>query len=127
MSLTLIPAAPRRVKNAVSRGIFTAKGIKRLLRLAFISGPWLLFTSRLSVKSASLMILLCAPALLFCSMLTIPAMLFQSPQQHAYFYFAKVLDQDPTRWIILGLAAVCAVMALAVPAAAAKPFTAVRY
>lgn len=127
MSLTLTPATPRRVKNAVSRGIFTAKGIKRLLRLTFISGPWLLFTSRLSINSALLMILLCAPALLFSAMLTIPALLFQSPQQHAYYYFAKVLDQDPTRWIILALATVCAVIALAVPAATAKPFTAVRY
>ena len=127
MSLTLTPATPRRVKNAVSRGFCTVKGIKHLLRLTFISGPWLLFTSRLSVNSALLMILLCAPALLFSAMLTIPALLFQSPQQHAYYYFAKVLDQDPTRWIILALATVCAVIALAVPAATAKPFTAVRY
>ena len=127
MSLTLAPATPRRVKYAVSPGIFTPKCIARMLRLTFISGPRLLLTTRLSAKNASLMILLCAPALLFCSMLIIPALLFQSPQQQAYFYFAQMLNHDPIRWVILAFAGVFAVMALAVPAMIPKPITAVRY
>ncbi len=127
MSLTLIPASPGWVKNAVNLGVFTFKGTARLLHLTFICGPRLLLTTQLSAKNASLMILLCAPALLFCSMLIIPAMIFQSPQQQAYFYFAQILNQDPIRWVILAFAGVCAVMALAVPAMVPKPFTAVRY
>ena len=126
MSLTLHPATPRRAKNAFSHGIFSAKGLARLFRLTFMSGPWMLLTSQLSAKSASLMILLCAPALLFCSMLTIPAILFPSPQQNAYYYFAQILNQDPSRWVILALAGMFAVLALAVPATAPRPFTAVR-
>lgn len=126
MSLTLTPVTPRRVKYAVSRGVFTTRGIARLLRLTLISGPWLLLTSRLSKKNASLMILLCAPALLFCSMLTIPALIFQSPQQQAYFYFAQILNQDPIRWVILALTGLCTMMALAIPAMVPKPFTAIR-
>ena len=127
MSLTLTPVTPRRVKYAVSHGIFTLRGIFRLLRLTLISGPWLLLTSRLSRKNASLMILLCAPALLFCSLLTIPALIFPSPQQEAYFYFAQVLNQDPIRWAILALTGICLITALAVPALAPKPYTAIRY
>lgn len=127
MSLTLKPATPRQLKNALSLGIFTAKGAKRLLRITFISGPWLLLTSRLSAKAASLMIMLCVPALLFCSLLTIPAFLFESPEQHAYYQFAKALDQDPTRWIILVITGICTLMALAIPATTAQPVTAVRY
>ena len=127
LTLTLTPVTPRRVKNAVSPGILTAKGIVRLLRLAFISGPWLLLTSRLSTKHASLMIMLCVPALLFSSMLIFPALIFQSPQQQAYFYFAQILNQDPTRWVILALTGFCAVTALAVPAMVPKPRTAIRY
>lgn len=127
MSLTITPATPGRVKNAVSLGVFALKGIARLLRLTFICGPRLLLTTQLSAKNASLMILLCAPALLFCSMLIIPAMIFQSPQQQAYFYFAQILNQDPIRWVILAFAGVCAIMALAVPAMIPKAVTAVRY
>lgn len=127
MSLTLTPVTPRRVKNAVSPGIFTARGIARLLRLAMISGPWLLLTSRLSKKHAALMILLCLPALLFSSMLIVPALIFQSPQQQAYFYFSLILNQDPIRWVILALSGFCAMTALAVPAMIPKSFTAIRY
>lgn len=127
LTLTLTPVTPRRVKNAVSPGIFTARGIARLLRLALISGPWLLLTSRLSTKHAFLMILLCVPALLFCSMLIFPALIFQSPQQQAYYYFAQILNQDPSRWMILALTGVCAVTALAIPAMVPAPRTAVRF
>lgn len=76
----------------------------------------MLVTSQLSVKNASLMILLTIPALLFCAMLTIPAAIFISPDQNAYFYFARVLNQDPSRWFILALAGICSVVALAMPA-----------
>lgn len=127
MSLTLKPATPRQLKNALSLGIFTAKGTKRLMHLTFISGPWLLLTSRLSAKTASLMIMLCVPALLFCALLTIPGLLFDSPEQHAYYQFAKALDQDPTRWIILAITGICTLVALAIPATTARPMTAVRY
>ena len=127
MSLTLKPATPRHLKSALSLGLFTAKGAKRLLLITFISGPWLLLTSRLSAKSASLMIMLCVPALLFCALLTVPGFLFESPEQHAYYQFAKALDQDPTRWIILTVTGLCSLLALAIPATAARPMTAVRH
>lgn len=124
--ITLQPARPRRVKNAISPGALSLKTVANLLRLTLFVGPRLLLTTHLSHKSASMMIMLCAPALLCCAMLTLPALLFQSPQQQAYFYFAQVLDQDPTRWVGLALALVCTLIALAVPAAVPNPFTAVR-
>ncbi len=127
MSLTLKLATPRRLTNALNVGLFTAKGIKRLLHITFISGPWLLLTSRLSAKAASLMIMLCVPALLFCALLTIPGFLFESPEQNAYYQFAKALDQDPTRWIILAVTGLCTLTALAIPATTVRPNIAVRY
>ena len=84
--------------------------------MIFISGPRDLVTSELSAKNASLMIMLSIPALLFCAMLTISAMLFTSPEQNAYFYFAGILNHDPSRWLILALAGVCSFLALAMPA-----------
>jgi hypothetical protein len=67
------------------------------------------------------MVALCAPSLLCSSILTIPALLFQSPQQHAYFYFSKVINEDPTRWLALLLAAGCAIFSLAIPAIMPAP------
>jgi hypothetical protein len=67
------------------------------------------------------MMAMCAPSLLCCSILTIPALLFQSPQQHAYYYFSKVLNEDPTRWMVLLLAGVCAILSLAIPATMPAP------
>ncbi|MEO8616966.1 MAG: hypothetical protein ABI600_17635 [Luteolibacter sp.] len=98
-----------------------------VLRITFISGPWMLLTSRLSFKSASMMIMLCAPALLFCGMLTIPAILFPSPQQNAYFYFAEGLNHDPIRWLGLLLGCACSLLALAVPAAADDSGASLRF
>ncbi|MCX6877962.1 MAG: hypothetical protein NTW21_29725 [Verrucomicrobia bacterium] len=92
-----------------------------LLRLIFFSGPKVLVSSQISVKCAVAMVTMCAPALLFCALLTLPALIFQSPQQHAYFYFAKVLDEDPTRWFVLFLSGICVILSLALPATMSAP------
>lgn len=92
-----------------------------MFRLTFISGPKLLVTSRISGKCAALMLMLCTPSLLFWSVLTIPAFLFQSPQQNSYYYFSMVLNQDPGRWFVLLLAGTCAVLSLAIPATQPTP------
>ena len=126
MSLTLEPATPHRVKSLSPLGTFTLRGMTRLLRMTFISGPILLFTSRLSVKSASIMIMLCVPTLLLTAVLTIPPLLFTSPDQNAYFQFAHTINSDPTRLLVLALAGICTVLALAIPASAPGPFTAIR-
>ena len=73
------------------------------------------------------MSLMCLPSLIFCLMLTVPGLIFQSPHQQAYFYFSKVLDEDPCRWIVLGLSAICTLMSLAVPATMREAKTPIRY
>jgi hypothetical protein len=85
--------------------------------MLLISGPQALLTSQISIKCAAMMMALCAPSLLFCAILTIPSLVFQSPQQHAYFYFGKLVNEDPARWLALALAGACAILSLAVPAA----------
>ena len=95
-------------------------GLMRYLRLIFITGPRLLFTTRISGKCAFIMMLMMVPSVLCCLMLTMPGIIFQSPQQQAYFYFAKMLENDPTRWIVLALAGVCSLISLAVPATSAE-------
>lgn len=106
--------SPSEATPSRSRGLFPR---------IFIQGPMLLLTSRISVKCAAMMMALCMPALLCWAVLTIPGLIFQSPQQHAYFYFSKILNEDPTRWLVLLLATVCALLALAVPAVQPSPST----
>lgn len=126
MSLTLEPATPSQTGSTFSPRIFTLGGAMRLIKLTLISGPLLLFTTRLSNKHASIMMLLCAPALLLVFLTTVPALIFNSPEQRAYYEFATILIKDPAQFAVLPLAALCALMALAVPATASEPLTAVR-
>lgn len=119
-SMSYRPIAPRErsLHSALCHGL---SWVKDCLRLTFISGPKVLFTSQISAKCAASMILMCAPALLFCVILTLPAMIFQSPQQNAYYHFARVLEEDPARWIALLLTGLCAILSLALPAIMAPP------
>jgi hypothetical protein len=100
---------------------------ERFLRSVFFHGPKQLLTSQISRKCAGVMAALCAPSLLCCSLLTIPSLLFHSPEQQAYFYFSQMLDGDPTRWLVVFLATVCAILALAVPALMPPPRLAADY
>lgn len=105
-------------------------GLRRLmryLRLMFFSGPKVLLTSRISAKCAIVMSIMCMPSLIFCFILTVPGMIFQSPHQHAYFYFSKVINEDPSRWFALLLAGACSLMSLAIPATMTQPTLPIRY
>jgi len=124
MSNVLTSTQFRRNKKARNLGLFR---IKHYLWLTFMSGPKVLFTSQINFKCAIIMTMMCLPALLFCSILTIPELIFQFPHQHAYFYFGKVLNEDPTRWIVLVLTGICTIMSLAVPATMSEQQNPIRH
>ena len=124
MSSTATSTPFRRSRKVRNPGL---ANVKRYLWFTFIGGPKVLFTSQISLKCALIMTTMCMPSLLFCSILTLPELIFQSPHQHAYFYFGKVLNEDPTRWIVLCLAGICTLMSLAVPATMAEPKTPLRH
>ena len=104
--------------------------MKRLAKPAarcLIHGPVVLLTSRITVKCATLMVMLCMPSLIFCGILTLPQFLFESPHESAYGFFSRLINEDPSRWAVLFLTAVCAVLALAVPAVMPKRDTSYSY
>ena len=109
----------------------TASQMKSMLlqlpRQAFITGPRILLTSRITGKCAALMFLLLTPAILSGLFLSLPPMIFQSPQQNAYFYFANVLERDPSRWLPMGFAVLCILLALAIPASMPRQRVSVSY
>ena len=112
-----------RLATKGSKGPGLVKRLIHFLKMLLFVGPRQLLTSRISGKCAAAMIVMCTPSLLCSAILTIPAILFQSPQQHAYFYFSRGLEGDPVRWLAMGLAAICAVLSLAMPAAMPAPKT----
>jgi hypothetical protein len=118
MSTTPSNSQIRGIKISINRSL---PHLKHYLRLVFLCGPKQLLTSRISAKCATVMALMCAPSLLFCSLLTLPAMIFQSPYQNAYFQFSKTLESDPTCWIVLVLTGICAILSLAIPATMPEP------
>ena len=108
-----------KTKSLPNAGANRRRGLSLLfygLKLVFLRGPRALFTSQISGLCGALMILSCVPSLLYCAMLTIPGLLFNSPEQQAYFYFSRVLNHDPGQWIVLAFTGLCTLFALALPA-----------
>lgn len=99
----------------------------KIPRLAFITGPRVLLTARITNKCAALMSLLLVTSLVSCLFILLPPVLFQSPQQNAYFYFAEILDRDPSRWLMVALSALCVLIALTIPAAMPRQRLSVSY
>ncbi len=78
--------------------------------------PRRLFTSPQDGRNASIIVMLCAPALILFFGSTVPTMIFASPEQQAYFYSANFFSQDIANGFMIMLAAACLVIALALPA-----------
>lgn len=89
--------------------------IRRALKVTFWSGPRLLFTSRLSLRSAVFMIAASIPALVCTTAMTIPALVYSTPESNTYFYFGRILQGDPVSWVPMTFAAICSFLAFAVP------------
>ncbi|MES2475832.1 MAG: hypothetical protein V4640_08630 [Verrucomicrobiota bacterium] len=78
--------------------------------------PRRLLTSHLNARSASILLLLCAPPLLLTAAMSLPSLIFASPEQNAYFYFGKIINQDLSSSFALWMAAICLLFAVALPA-----------
>jgi len=113
----LIPATPRRLDAALNAGIGPVRKVSTFARNILFTGPRILCTTRLNWRTARLMMMLCTPALLFCAVMTIPGLLFNSESQQAYFYWARFLSNDPTCMLMAAFAGLCAISSLALPAA----------
>lgn len=112
------------LRSVVQKAVLLAL---KLPRLVFYAGPRVLLTARITSKCAVLMTLLLAPSLLTSLFLSLPSVLFQSPQQNAYYYFAIVLDHDPGRWLPMSFAVLCLLVALAIPASMPRQRISVSY
>lgn len=75
-----------------------------------------MFTSHLTPRNATILSLLCLPPLLLFAGIHLPTLIFDSPEQNTYFYFARGFSQDLSSSVSLWMAAICLTFALALPA-----------
>ena len=81
----------------------------------FIEGPSRLLTARFNRRNAVFMVALSIPALLVTALLTLPELLFNTPQHNEYYEFAKQLNHSGDRWVAMGLSACCSFFCFAIP------------
>lgn len=127
MSFTSKPATPRNFRNALKSGVFTSTGFRRFARLVMVTGPRKLMRSQLSARSSSFIMLLCIPAIVLFVLATVPTMIFQSPEQAAYFHFARTLSHDLSSGFVLALSVLCMIVAFVLPAAESDADLTVRH
>ena len=91
----------------------TVSGPDRISRI--LSGPVRLVTARFTRRNAFYLVMLSLPALAVTILLTLPGILFNTPEQNEYFQFAQVLDQGGERWLAMGLSACCSFLCFVIP------------
>lgn len=81
----------------------------------FVEGPVRILKGHFSRRAAGFMIAGAMPAILTGLFLTIPGLLFQTPQHHAFFYFAKIVEGDPASILPVLLGTVSALFSFRFP------------
>jgi hypothetical protein len=66
----------------------------QFFRTWFIDGPRLLLTGRFTHREAMFIAISALPALLAVALITLPALLFNSPQQNAFYHFGQCLKGE---------------------------------
>ena len=88
---------------------------KEFFRKWFIDGPRLLLKGKFSRRAAGFMIAAAIPAIAATLFLTLPELLFPTPQHNAFFYFSKSVNGDITSLVPLGLGLISSIFSLRLP------------
>jgi hypothetical protein len=81
----------------------------------FIDGPRLLLKGKYSRRAAGFMIVAAVPALAAVMFLTLPELLFPTPQHNAFFYFGKGVTNDVASYVPLALGLISSIFSLRLP------------
>lgn len=74
----------------------------RFFRSWLIDGPRLLLTGRFTHREAAFIAISALPALMAVALITLPAYLFDSPQQNAFYHFGQCLKGENMSLIPMG-------------------------
>ncbi len=81
----------------------------------FIDGPRLLLKGKFSRRAAAFMVVAAIPAIAAVLFLTLPGLLFPTPQHNAFFYFGKSVTSDVVSYVPLALGLISSIFSLRFP------------
>ena len=87
-------ASANRRRHPTTVSEFLAHFDKAYFRDWFIEGPKLMIKGCFSRRAAGFMIVSALPAILTGLFLTVPGLLFYTPEHNAYFHFARILEGE---------------------------------
>lgn len=87
-------ASANRRRRPTTISEFLAHFDKAYFREWFVEGPKLLMKGAFSRRAAGFMIASATPAILTGLFLTVPGLLFYTPEHNAYFHFARILEGE---------------------------------
>jgi len=85
------------------------------LKTCYVDGTKALAAGHYTRGQAALIIAGNVPAMLGAILITFPKVLFPTPGHQAFYYFANILNTDPTSLIPIVIAAVSSTLGLRIP------------
>lgn len=87
-------ASANRRRHPTTVAEFFAHFNRAYFRDWFVEGPKLMLKGCFSRRAAAFMIVSAAPAILTGLFLTVPGILFHTPEHNAFFHFARIVEGD---------------------------------
>ena len=91
------------------------QSVGEFFRSWFIDGPKLLLKGKFSRRAAVFMAVAAFPAIAAALFLTVPGMLFPTPQHNQFFHFAKVISGDSITLIPVAIGVLSSIFCLRLP------------
>lgn len=88
---------------------------RAFFRAWLIDGPRMLFKGRFTRRAGAFMIASALPSILTALFLTLPGLLFHTPEHHAFFHFAKTLEGDGASLLPILLGSLCSLCGFRLP------------
>lgn len=94
---------------------FLAQYDKAFFHDWFVEGPRLLLKGNFTRRAAGFMIAAATPAILTGMVLTIPALLFHTPEHNAYFHFARIIQDESASLLPVVLGTISSIFSFRLP------------
>jgi hypothetical protein len=88
---------------------------REFFRNWFIDGPRLLLKGKFSRREGLFLAIGAMPALMAAAYLTLPDILFPTPQHHAFFHFARAVSSDIASLIPVGIGVLASLFSFRLP------------
>lgn len=108
-------ASANRRRHPTTVSEFLAHFDKAYFRDWFLEGPKLLLKGCFSRRAATFMIASAAPAILAGLFLTVPGILFHTPEHNAYFHFARIVEGETPSLIPVILGTISSIFSFRFP------------